>query len=159
MEISMNVNGKRVNLEIEPQERLLDVLREKLRLTGAKEGCGEGECGACTVIMDGKAVNSCMILAFQARDTNIITIEGLAEFGELDILQKAFVNNGAVQCGYCTPGMIMSAKALLLQNPNPSADEIKTAIAGNLCRCTGYLSIIKAIGAAANEMKGAGQSE
>ncbi|HEY3426499.1 MAG TPA: 2Fe-2S iron-sulfur cluster-binding protein, partial [Negativicutes bacterium] len=103
MEISMNVNGKRVNLEIEPQERLLDVLREKLRLTGAKEGCGEGECGACTVIMDGKAVNSCMILAFQARDTNIITIEGLAEFGELDILQKAFVNNGAVQCGYCTP--------------------------------------------------------
>ncbi|HEY3424899.1 MAG TPA: (2Fe-2S)-binding protein, partial [Negativicutes bacterium] len=138
---------------------LLDVLREKLRLTGAKEGCGEGECGACTVIMDGKAVNSCMILAFQARGATIITIEGLAEFGELDILQRAFVNNGAVQCGYCTPGMIMSAKALLLKNPNPSADEIRTAIAGNLCRCTGYLSIIKAIGAAAGEMKEAGHSE
>ena len=153
MRININVNGKKYDLDVQPQERLLDTLRGKLRLTGAKEGCGEGECGACTVIMDGKAVNSCMILAYQARNTNIITIEGLAQQGQLDIIQKAFVNNGAVQCGYCTPGMVMSAKALLMSNPNPSEDEIRTTIAGNLCRCTGYVNIIKAIQAAANDVQ------
>jgi len=156
MQISITVNGTNYNLDVEPQERLLDTLRTKLKLTGAKEGCGEGECGACTVIMDGKAVNSCMVLAYQARDTNIMTIEGLAQHGELDVIQNAFVENGAVQCGYCTPGMVMSAKALLMKNPDPSEEEIKTTISGNLCRCTGYLTITKAIQAAANELKGAG---
>ncbi|WP_425058794.1 Nicotinate dehydrogenase small FeS subunit [Sporomusa carbonis] len=159
VEISMQVNGKQYHLTVAPEERLIDVLRQRLRLTGAKEGCGEGECGACTVIMDGKAVNSCMVLAYQARGANILTIEGLAPQGELDVIQQAFVANGAVQCGYCTPGMIMAAKALLMNNPNPSVEEIKTAIAGNLCRCTGYVNIVKAIQAAACALKGADASE
>ncbi len=146
MVLEMTVNGKAIKVEVNPNARLLDVLRENLGLTGAKEGCsGEGECGACTVIMDGKAVNSCLVLALQARGKEIITIEGLESNGELDRLQQAFIDQGAIQCGYCTPGMIMAAKALLMGNPHPSEAEIRLGIAGNLCRCTGYLKIISAI--------------
>lgn len=145
MKLDLKVNGKAYELDVDPESRLLDVLREELDLTGAKEGCGEGECGACTVIMDGLAVNSCMVLAAQARGKEILTVEGLAENGELDRLQQAFMDNGAIQCGYCTPGMLMSAKALFLRNPHPSETEIRTALAGNLCRCTGYVNIINAV--------------
>jgi carbon-monoxide dehydrogenase small subunit len=153
MKIEITVNDKIYNLNIEPHERLLDVLRNRLQLTSVKEGCSEGECGACTVIMDGKAVNSCMVLAYQARNKNIITVEGLAKENEENILQQSFIDNGAIQCGYCTPGMLMSAKALLMKNPNPTEEEIRTAIAGNLCRCTGYINIIKAIKDAACKMQ------
>ena len=149
MLISFILNGRETCLEIQPEMRLIDLLRDQLGLTGSKEGCGEGECGACTVIMDGKAVHSCLVLALQIRGREIITIEGLAKNGDLDRIQAAFINNGAVQCGYCTPGMIMSAKVLLMQNPHPTDDQIRTAIAGNICRCTGYSKIIAAIGEAA----------
>ena len=155
MIIDVTVNGKQHLLDVEPEERLLDVLRNRLRLTGAKEGCGEGECGACTVVMDGKAVNSCLVLAYQARNSEILTIEGLAARGEADVIQKAFVENGAVQCGYCTPGMILSAKALLSNNPAPSESDIRAAIAGNICRCTGYAQIVEAIALAAERLRGA----
>lgn len=151
MELKFKVNGEPRNIEVDADMRLLDVLRDKLGLTGAKEGCGEGECGACTVIMDGHAVNSCLVLAAQARDKEIITIEGLEKNGELDVLQESFIRAGAVQCGFCTPGMILSAKALLMKNPHPSQEEIKTAISGNLCRCTGYTKIVQAIKAAAGQ--------
>lgn len=154
MLLNFIVNGKKRKVTIDPAERLLDVLRNKLGLTGAKEGCGEGECGACTVIMDGQAVNSCLVLAYQARDKEIWTIEGVAQDGELDALQQAFVRNGAVQCGYCTPGMIMSLKALLMKNPSPSEAEVKTAIAGNLCRCTGYVNILRAVHEVTGAQKG-----
>lgn len=149
MELELRVNGRKYNLEIEPEARLIDVLRDHLGLTGAKEGCGEGECGACTVIMAGEAVNSCLVLACQARGKEILTVEGLALNGELDLLQESFIQNGAIQCGYCTPGMLMSAKALLMHNPNPTEEEIRIALAGNLCRCTGYVNIIKAVQEAA----------
>lgn len=149
MLLNLNVNGRRYSLDAGGDMRLLDVLREKLGLTGTKEGCGEGECGACTVIMDGLAVNSCLVPAAQARDRHILTVEGLEKDGELDALQQAFIRNGAVQCGFCTPGMIMSAKALLMRKPHPDEAEIKNAIAGNLCRCTGYAKIVKAIKEAA----------
>ena len=158
MNIYITVNGKEYCVDIEPQERLIDLLRNRLRLTGAKESCGEGECGACTVIMDGAAVTSCSVLAFQARGSNILTIEGLAPLGEMDVIQKAFVKNGAIQCGYCTPGMIMSAKALLMKNPDPSETEIRSAIAGNICRCTGYVNIVKAIQDAAAQRRKEEQS-
>lgn len=148
--IDFIVNDKAYSIDAEPDMRLIDVLRYKLGLTGVKEGCGEGECGACTIIMDGEAVNSCLVMAVQARGKKIITIEGLEKNGELDPLQKAFIENGAVQCGYCTPGMIMSAKALLLKNPNPTEEEIREAIAGNICRCTGYNNIVKAIKSVSN---------
>ena len=145
MEISLHVNGKTYRLNVDPRKRLIDVLRDDLNLTGTKEGCGEGECGACTVILDGQAVNSCLVLACQARDKEILTVEGLARNGELDSLQKSFIEHGAVQCGFCTPGMLMSAKALMIKNPHPTEQEIKEAVAGNLCRCTGYNKIIAAI--------------
>lgn len=145
MKIHFTLNGKLHRIDVEPKKRLVDVLRDDLNLTGTKEGCGEGECGSCTVIFDGKAVNSCLVLAFQVRDKEIITIEGLAKNGELDPLQKSFMEYGAVQCGYCTPGMLMSAKALLMKNPHPTEKEITDAIAGNICRCTGYNKIIAAI--------------
>lgn len=145
MILKFQVNGIAYELDINPRQRLLDILREELGLTGAKEGCGEGECGACTVIIDGVAVNSCLIFAFQAEGKEILTIEGLERDGELDAIQQAFIDKGAVQCGYCTPGMIMSCKALMMRNPNPSEAEIKEAIAGNLCRCTGYIKIIEAV--------------
>lgn len=144
MQIEFKVNGKVHNMNVDPTMRLVDLLREELGLTGTKEGCGEGECGSCTVLMNGKAVNSCLVLASQIRGQEIYTIESLEQDG-LDKLQESFINNGAVQCGYCTPGMLMSAKALLMANPHPSEEEIKTSIAGNLCRCTGYNKIVKAI--------------
>ncbi|HHY96001.1 MAG TPA: (2Fe-2S)-binding protein [Firmicutes bacterium] len=141
----MVVNGKPVSRRVRPDARLLDVLRDELGLMGTKEGCSRGECGACTVLVEGKAVNSCLMLALKAEGKRIITIEGLAANGELHPLQEAFLAHGAVQCGYCTPGMILSAKALLDENPHPSRAEIKRHMSGNLCRCTGYKKIIDAI--------------
>lgn len=144
-QVGLKVNGFEYDLLIEPHWTLLDVLRDAIGLTGTKEGCGKGECGACTVIMDGEAVLSCLVLAIQAQGKNILTIEGLAQEGRLDSLQDAFVKYGAIQCGYCSPGMIMTSKALLSKNPHPTEDEIKTALSGNLCRCTGYVKIIEAV--------------
>jgi carbon-monoxide dehydrogenase small subunit len=146
----MNVNGETVTIEVEADEILVDTLRDRLGLIGTKIGCNEGECGACTIIMDGEAVLSCLVPALRAQGTDITTIEGLSDGDELHPLQRAFVEYGAVQCGYCIPGFIMSAAALLDRNPHPSRDEIKEAIAGNLCRCTGYIKIIEAIEAVAN---------
>jgi carbon-monoxide dehydrogenase small subunit len=131
-------NGISIKREINPSVRLIDFLREDLGLTGVKEGCGEGECGACTVIANGEAVTSCTMFAGQINGKELITIEGLEKDGELDALQESFIRNGAVQCGFCTPGMILSCKALLMKNPHPTEEEIKRAIEGNLCRCTGY---------------------
>jgi carbon-monoxide dehydrogenase small subunit len=148
--LTMTVNGQDVTIEVEADELLVDALRERLGLIGTKIGCNEGECGACTVIMDGEAVLSCLIPALRAQGRNILTIEGLSDGDKLHPLQQAFVEYGAVQCGYCTPGFILSAKALLDRNPQPNRDEIKEAIAGNLCRCTGYVKIIEAIEAVAN---------
>lgn len=146
MKLTMTVNGQAVSFEnLLPTRRLIDILREDLQLKGTKEGCGEGECGACTVIMDGKAVDSCLVLACQLEGSEIITIEGLAKDGELDELQKAFISHGAIQCGYCTPGMVMAAKALLMENPAPTEAEIRNAIAGNICRCSGYSQIVSAV--------------
>ena len=141
----MTVNNKKYELAVEPNQILADVLRGRLGLTGTKVGCVDGDCGSCTVIMDGKAVNSCLVLAVRADGRNILTIEGLETDQGLHPLQQAFVDNGAVQCGFCTPGMILSAKALLDRNPNPDRSEIRTAISGNLCRCTGYQKIVEAI--------------
>ncbi len=149
--LTMTVNGRQVTLQIESDELLVDVLRDRLDLIGTKIGCNEGECGACTVIMDGQAVLSCLIPAMRAQGRKVTTIEGLSDGDTLHPLQQAFVEHGAVQCGYCTPGFIMSAKALLDENKHPSRDEIKEAIAGNLCRCTGYVKIIEAIEAVANQ--------
>lgn len=146
--IKFELNGSSAKADIAPEMLLLDMLRERFALTGAKKGCGQGECGACTVILDGKAVNSCLVLAAQVDGCKVTTIEGLGKDGMLDPLQEAFLCEGAVQCGYCTPGMIMSAKALLMQNPDPTPEEIKGAVSGNLCRCTGYKKIIRAVEAA-----------
>jgi carbon-monoxide dehydrogenase small subunit len=145
MTVTFMVNGKEVTLKVSSKERLLDTLREQLKLTGTKEGCSVGECGACTVILDGKAVSSCLILTGQIGGSEIVTIEGLEVDGNLDPLQQAFIDYHAIQCGFCTPGMLMSAKALFIHNPHPSREEIKTALEGNLCRCTGYEQIIEAI--------------
>jgi carbon-monoxide dehydrogenase small subunit len=152
MKISFLLNSQNMSIEIEPNIRLLDLLRDKFNLTGTKEGCSIGECGACTVIMNGKAVNSCLVLAGQCDGAEIITIEGIENDGKLHPLQENFLKSGAVQCGFCTPGMIMSAYALLLENPNPTEEEIKEAIAGNLCRCTGYKQIIEAIEKSARQV-------
>ena len=135
--IELTVNGENYEVAIEPWRTLLEVLRDTLNLTGTKEACGKGDCGACTVLLDGKTVNSCLILAIEAQGKNILTIEGLAHDGQLDPVQQSFINHGAIQCGFCSPGMIISAKALLDKNPHPSADEVKESISGNLCRCTG----------------------
>lgn len=143
--ISFTLNNEKIEHEVASNKTLLKMLREDFDLTGAKEGCGQGECGACTVLVDGKPVNSCLMLAVDADGRDILTVEGLANGNELDQLQMSFVTNGALQCGYCTPGMIMAAKGLLLENPNPTEQEIKDAISGNLCRCTGYKKIIEAI--------------
>ncbi len=144
--LSFNLNGDRVEVEIETHWTLLRLLRNVFELTGTKEGCGKGECGACTVIVDGKAVNACLYPAMELEGKEVLTIEGLTDAqGNLHPIQKAFVEHGAVQCGFCTPGMVMSAKALLDENSNPSEEEIRTAIAGNFCRCTGYIQIIEAI--------------
>lgn len=146
---SFTLNGEKVQCQGEANQTLLDILRDNFNLTGAKEGCGKGECGACTVIMDGEAVNSCLILAGQAEGKEIVTVEGLSKADGLDALQQAFIEEGAVQCGYCTPGMLMSSKALLMKNPHPTDHEIRRAIAGNLCRCTGYAKIVQAVKKAA----------
>jgi carbon-monoxide dehydrogenase small subunit len=151
VQLLLKVNGRAHEVEARPTARLLDVLRDQLGLTGTKEGCAEGECGACTVIVDGQAVNACIMLAVQARGKEILTVEGLAPDGELDLLQQKFVEYGAVQCGYCTPGMLMSAKALLMANPVPSDQDIRIALAGNLCRCTGYSAIVAAVKAAGGQ--------
>jgi aerobic carbon-monoxide dehydrogenase small subunit len=151
MQLLLTVNGSLYEVDVRPTARLLDVLREDLGLTGTKEGCAEGECGACTVLVDGKAVASCVMLAVQARGKEIVTVEGLARDGELDLLQQKFVEYGAVQCGFCTPGMLMSARALLMANPVPSDMDIRVALAGNLCRCTGYSAIVAAVKAASGQ--------
>ena len=143
--IKFNLNFEDVEVNVAANKRLVDMLREDFDLKSVKEGCGEGECGACTVIVDEKAVTSCTVLAPQVDGCKVITLEGLSKDGELDKLQSSFIEAGAVQCGYCTPGMILSAKALLMNNPNPSEHEIKRAMAGNLCRCTGYKKIVNAV--------------
>ncbi|HHX25670.1 MAG TPA: (2Fe-2S)-binding protein [Firmicutes bacterium] len=143
--IEMTVNGEPVRAEVSSQMRLLDFLREELDLTGAKEGCGKGECGACTVLVDGEPVNSCLMLAVEANGKEVLTVEGLGEGDRLDSIQQSIIDNSALQCGYCTPGIVMSAKGLLLRNPNPTRDEVVEAISGNLCRCTGYARVIDAI--------------
>ena len=148
------MNGKFYELKIQPWRTLLEVIREDLRLTGTKEGCGQGECGSCTVIMGGKTVNSCLVPAAEADGLEIITIEGLADGENLHPIQDAFVEHAGMQCGFCTSGMIMSAKSLLDLNPNPSLDVIKEGIAGNFCRCTGYTKIVESISAAAEAMNG-----
>ena len=148
MRIAFKINGTEREVDVPPMQRALDVLREGLRLTGTKEGCGEGECGACSIIVDGEVVNSCLIPACQLQNVSIITVEGLARDGRFDPLQQAFLETGGAQCGICTPGMLIAARALLDSNPRPSRDEIIEAIAGNLCRCTGYVKIIDAIEAA-----------
>jgi aerobic-type carbon monoxide dehydrogenase small subunit (CoxS/CutS family) len=153
-EIKFVLNGKPYELKVFPWRTLLEMIREDLQLTGTKEGCGQGECGSCTVIMGGKTVNSCLILALEADGQEITTIEGLANGDELHPIQEAFVNQAGMQCGFCTPGMIMSTKGLLDKNPSPSDKEIREGIAGNFCRCTGYTKIIESISAAAEIMKG-----
>lgn len=151
MNISFKLNGKNITVDVDPEKRLLDLLREDLGLTGTKEGCSEGECGACTVIIDGEAIHSCLTLVCQLEGKEVITIEGLEANGELDRIQKYFVEETAIQCGYCTTGMIMSTKALLLHNPHPTEEEIRVALAGNICRCSGYTQIIRAVKRAADE--------
>jgi carbon-monoxide dehydrogenase small subunit len=143
--ITLKINGRARELAVEPNRTLLDVLRHDLELTGTKRGCDLGECGSCTVILNGKLVNSCLVLAVQANGAEILTIEGLAGPSGLHPLQQAFVEKGAIQCGFCTPGMILSANNLLQKNPKPSEEEIRTALSGNLCRCTGYQKIVEAI--------------
>jgi carbon-monoxide dehydrogenase small subunit len=153
MMIHLKVNSQPFDLEVPPHKRLIDLLREYLGLIGTKYGCGEGECGACTVLLDGQAVNSCLLLAVEADGCEVTTIEGLARADQLHPLQQAFIAEGAVQCGFCTPGMILSAKALLDENPCPTDDEIKRALAGNFCRCTGYSAILRAVKSVAGEIR------
>ncbi|MCK4930816.1 MAG: (2Fe-2S)-binding protein [Candidatus Aminicenantes bacterium] len=153
--ISFFLNGSEVNVTLKDHMRLIDCLRETLNLTGTKEGCGEGECGACTVLVDGQAVNSCLYPAPEAEGKNVLTIEGLqGSENRLSFIQKAFVELGAIQCGFCTPGMILATKALLDSNPDPSDQDIRAALQGNLCRCTGYVQIVEAVKQAAENMRG-----
>ncbi len=149
--IQITVNGQPNEIEVDPWRTLLEILRGQLNLTGTKQSCAEGHCGACTVLVDGEAVNACLMLALEANGCDILTIEGLAEGGKLTPIQEAFVNYGAVQCGFCTPGMIMATKVFLEDNQDPSDEEIKKALAGHLCRCTGYVQIIDAVRAAAEK--------
>lgn len=145
IDITFTINGEQVTKSVEPNKTLLHYIREQLDLTGTKEGCGAGECGACTILVDGKAVNACLMLAVEADGKEIITIEGVSDGYNLDPLQESFIDNAALQCGFCTPGMILAAKSLLTKNPTPNEEEVKVAISGNLCRCTGYQKIIDAI--------------
>ncbi|MDR3591159.1 MAG: (2Fe-2S)-binding protein [Negativicutes bacterium] len=154
-QIECVVNGKKTSAKVRPDKLLADFLREDLGLTGTKKGCGVGECGACTVIVDGRTVNSCLLLAVAVDGCSVITVEGLGSGDNLDALQQAFIDHGAVQCGFCTPGMLLSAKALLDKTPKPTRGEIKRAISGNLCRCTGYTKIVDAIASVA----GAGEAK
>lgn len=147
--VNYTINGRKYDAYIEPNRTLLEVVRDELRLTGAKEGCGTGDCGACSMIVNGKLVTSCLMLAPQASGAEITTIEGLAQNGELHPVQREFIAHGAVQCGFCIPGMILAGKVLLDRNPTPTEPEIREAIAGNLCRCTGYTKIVEAIASAA----------
>ena len=156
MIVTFILNGQPVSKDLDPSRRLIDVLREDFLLTGAKEGCGEGECGSCTILMDGLPVHACMVLAGQLDGHRLLTIEGLSASGELDILQQAFIENNAVHCGFCTPGMIMAAKGLLLQNPDPTEEEIRTAISGNICRCSDYRQIVMAVKDAAARLRAQG---
>jgi carbon-monoxide dehydrogenase small subunit len=149
--VTLSVNGQSYDVAIEPCQSLLQVLREVLHLTGTKEGCGEGECGACTVLLDGEPVDSCLIFGLEVEGCQIITIEGLSSNGTLHPVQQAFIEHGGAQCGFCTPGMILAAKALLEQTPNPSDDDIRWGLSGNLCRCTGYVNIVEAVKAAAQQ--------
>jgi carbon-monoxide dehydrogenase small subunit len=144
-EIKLRVNGQEREITVEPRQTLLDVLRNDLGLTGTKEGCGNGNCGTCTVLLDGKPISSCLVFAVEAEEQDIITIEGLSQAGKIHPLQQAFVEEGAIQCGFCTPGMILTAKAFLDSNPHPTESQVRQAIAGNLCRCTGYDKIVRAI--------------
>jgi carbon-monoxide dehydrogenase small subunit len=143
--IRLTINGQLYKLSVEPNQTLVDIIRNEIGLTGTKKGCGSGDCGACTVILDGKPVNSCLILGVEVDKSEVLTIEGLKQGEKLHPIQKAFIHFGAIQCGFCTPGMIVSAKALLDTCPNPSEEQVKMAISGNLCRCTGYKKIIEAI--------------
>ncbi len=149
----LNINGEPRQMLVEPFYSLLDCLRDDAQLTGTKKGCDEGDCGACTVLMDGKAVTSCLVLAHSAHDAEITTIEGLADVDQLSPVQKAFVEHGGLQCGFCIPGLIMSATGFLQQNPDPTEEEVRFAIGGNLCRCTGYNRVIEAIMSAAEEIR------
>lgn len=155
--VNFFINEEPVELYVDANKTMLNVLREDLCLTGTKEGCGAGECGACTIIADGKPVNACMVLAPELDNMHITTIEGITKEGELSELQRQFIKHAALQCGFCTPGFIMSGTALLQENPNPTREEITTAIAGNLCRCTGYIRIIEAIEEAAQVLRGGEQ--
>lgn len=152
--VTLTVNGESIEAAVQPNQTLLQFLREDLGLTGTKHGCGLGDCGACTVILDGKPVNACLVLAVQANGCDVLTIEGLAENGSLHPIQQSFVDKGAIQCGFCTPGMILSAKTLLEENAKPTEHDIRTAISGNLCRCTGYQKIVEAIKDAADAHTG-----
>lgn len=152
--ISMTVNGDQHELLVDPGWTLLETLRDNLRLTGTKEGCSNGNCGACTVMIDGRTANSCLVLAAEMDGAEITTVEGIAKHGKLNPVQEAFIKDGALQCGFCTPGFIISATALLQRNPNPTEEEIRTRLAGNLCRCTGYDKIIMAVEDAAAMLRG-----
>ena len=154
--LQMKVNGRQRDLLVAPYYSLLDTLRDELQLTGTKKGCDEGDCGACTILLDGKPVTSCLILALSAQDAEVTTIEGLATPEALHPVQQAFIERGGLQCGYCTPGLIMAATGLLQENPSPTDEEVKFAIGGNLCRCTGYTKVVEAIQLAAERM-GSGQ--
>ena len=157
-EITFTINGEKLTKQVEPNKTLLKYIREDLDLTGTKEGCGAGECGACTILVDGKATNACLMLAVEADGKEITTIEGVSDGYNLDPLQDAFIEHAALQCGFCTPGMILSAKALLKNNPQPTREEVKRAISGNLCRCTGYKKIIDAIMDVAENNKEQGEA-
>lgn len=152
-QITLTVNGAVEIVDVPSNMTLLTMLREKLALTGTKNGCSAGECGACTVMMDGEPVNSCMVLAAECDGANVVTVEGLAKDGQLDIVQQTIIEKGGVQCGFCTPGMLISARALLNRNPDPTEAEIKEALLGNLCRCTGYARIVESVKAAADAMQ------
>jgi aerobic carbon-monoxide dehydrogenase small subunit len=159
LHVSATVNGEAVEFLCDPRQSLLDCLRDILHLTGTKEGCNDGNCGACSVLLNGRLVNSCLVLGAEIEGQEVITIEGLASSGHLHSIQQAFLDNAAIQCGYCTPGMILASKALLDSNPDPTEDQIRFWLAGNLCRCTGYDKIIKAVMDASARMKGAEHAE
>ena len=153
MKIEFTVNGRKRQFDVDPNRLLLNLLREDLSLTGTKYGCGIGECGSCTVLVDGEPVPSCLTLAVEVDGREVVTIEGIAKGGNLSVVQEAFIEEGAIQCGYCTPGFIIAAEALLKENPNPSEEEIREYLKGNFCRCTGYVNIVKAVQRAAEKMK------